>query len=326
MEAQTMQPSPSNAPLVSVAITSYNSADWLGRAIESVLMQRTAFPIEIVVGDDYSSDSTLEVARAYEQKHPGVVRVIARERNIGIQRNYYDTFENCRGKYIAWLDADDYWTDPEKLTLQAGAMEADPTITLCGHYIRVVTTDGVLKQERSPSTPPGRYGAEAVLRSCFLPSLSGVFRNGIQRRLPAWYFDLAPVTEWPIWVLAALAGDVVMIDRVMADYTHTPGSAAASKGPLFRARMEAKFYDCIQSVLPARLQRIARAEQGKRYEAIAYHLRTTGDCRASRQAAAQAFGAPFFADNLYSKTRALLMSLVREALWRIRGPKQQAET
>lgn len=310
---------PDATALVSVAITSYNSAEYLGRAIESVLAQKTAFPVEIVIGDDCSQDSTIALARSYQERNPGIIQLISRPANVGIQRNYYETFERCRGKYIAWLDADDYWTAPDKLAMQIEAMEADSSIQLCGHYIRVVTPDGVVKQQRSPSTPPGRYGVADILHTCFLPSLSAVFRNGLQRQLPAWYFDLAPVTEWPIWVLAGLNGSIVMLDRVMADYTHTPGSAAASRGQLFRAEKEAMFFEKIVSVLPPELCRLADAERGRRYESIAYYLRQQGDFLGSRQAAWKAFRAPALADNLASKSKALCAAAVREAQWRIRG-------
>jgi glycosyltransferase involved in cell wall biosynthesis len=309
------------APMVSVAITAFNSAKWLSRALDSVVQQRTRFPIEIVVGDDCSQDTTVAVARSYQQQHPGLVRLLERAMNVGIQRNYYDTFENCRGKYIAWLDADDYWTDPEKLAIQIETMESDPTINLCGHYIRVVSVDGVVKQVKSPSLPAGQYGLEDMLASCFIPSLSAVFRNGIQRQLPAWYFDLAPVTEWPIWILAALSGKIVLLDRVMADYMHTPGSAAASKGPLFRYKMEAKFYEQIESVLPSKWRRVARSQKGKRYESLAYSLRKQGDFTASREAAIKAFCSPDLMDNLGSKSKTLLASIAREAEWRLHGQK-----
>jgi len=305
--------------MVSVAITAYNSAAWLARALDSVIAQQTDFPVDIVVGDDCSQDSTVAVAQDYQRRFPGIITVLARPANIGIQRNYYDTFENCRGKYIAWLDADDLWTDPQKLAIQIAAMEADPSINLSGHYIRVVTPEGQVKQQRSPSTPPGIYGVEDILRTCFLPSLSAVFRNGIHRQLPAWYFDLAPVTEWPIWVLAALSGKLLMIDRVMADYTHTPGSAAASRGQLFRDRMEARFFECIETVLPPPLRRLARAEKGRRYQQLAYFLRQQGDFAASRQAAIKSFLSPAPLDNVASKSKALAAALLREAQWRIRG-------
>jgi glycosyltransferase involved in cell wall biosynthesis len=311
----------STDPVVSVAITAYNSAKWLPRALDSVLSQQTDFAVEIVVGDDCSQDETLNVAHSYQQKYPGKITLIERPSNVGIQRNYYETFEKCRGKYIAWLDADDYWTDPDKLAIQVAAMEADPSINLSGHYMRVVSPDGQVKQERSPSTPPGEHGLADVVSACFLPSVSAVFRNGLHRQLPPWYFDLAPVTEWPIWVLAARSGKVVMLDRVMADYMHTPGSAAASKGHLFRAGKEAQFYDRIESVLPAQWHRLVRAEKGKRYETIAYFLRKDGDFAGSREAAVKAFRSPALSDNVASKTKALVASLLREAEWRLRGSK-----
>ncbi|HWB32288.1 MAG TPA: glycosyltransferase [Acidobacteriaceae bacterium] len=312
-------PSSPVQPMVSVAITAYNSAQWLSRALDSVLAQQTSFPVEIVIGDDCSQDSTLEVALNYRSRHPSRIRIIARMANAGIQRNYYETFEACTGKYIAWLDADDYWTDPAKLALQVEVMEADPTIQLSGHYIRVVSSDGIVKQERSPSFPPGSYGMDEILRSCTVPSVSAVFRNGLQRELPAAYFDLAPVTEWPIWVLAALHGRIEMLDRVMADYMHTPGSSAWSKGNLFAHIKEAEFFDKIEDVVPPVWRRRVRAEKGKRYEAQAYWLRQQGDYLGSRHAALKAFLSPSPADNLASKTKSLLAATFHEAKWRCSG-------
>jgi glycosyltransferase involved in cell wall biosynthesis len=307
--------------MVSVAMTAFNSASWLPRAIDSVLQQKISFPIEIILGDDGSEDETVAIARSYQQRHPGLIHLIERPENIGIQRNYYETFDLCRGKYTAWLDADDYWTDPDKLAIQVELMESDPSISLCGHYIRVVAADGSEKQARSPSIGPGRYGLDEMLSTCFLPSLTGLFRTGLHRQLPAWYFELAPVTEWPLWVLAALSGSIVMIDRVMADYVHTPGSAAASRGPAFRDKMEAKFYEYVETILPPQWQKFVRAQKGKRYESLAYLFRQDGDFIASRQAALKAFRSPALMDNVSSKTKALLAAVVRETEWRLSGQK-----
>jgi glycosyltransferase involved in cell wall biosynthesis len=319
MTSSELNSAPSPTPMVSVAITAFNSADWLARALDSVLEQRTNFPIEIVIGDDCSQDATVRIAHAYRERNPDVIKVLERTKNAGIQRNYYETFERCQGKYIAWLDADDYWTDPEKLAIQVEALESDPSINLCGHFIRVVSSDGKVKQDRSPSMAPGRYGLNEILRSCFIPSLSAVFRNGIHRQLPAWYFDLAPVTEWPIWVLAGLSGKIVLLDRVMADYMHTPGSSAWSKGVLFSNEKEAEFYELIESILPSRWQRLARAEKSKRYGTMAYWLRKQGDFIGSRKAAVKAFCSSSLMDDCGSKTKGLLAALVRETEWRLRG-------
>jgi hypothetical protein len=164
----------------------------------------------------------------------------------------------------------------------------------------------------------GRYDLTKIIRHNFVPSPSIMFRNGIQRKLPAWYLDFAYMTDWPVLVMAALSGDILLLDRVMADYTLTPDSAFASKGPLYQDEMDAKFYELIESVLPSRWHRLARSEKGKRYESIAYLLRKQGDFTASRRAAIKAFRSPSIVDNGVSKTKALVAAVVREMEWRLR--------
>jgi glycosyltransferase involved in cell wall biosynthesis len=266
-----------SAPLVSVAITSYNSGALIAKAIESALAQRTGFPFEIVIGDDCSADGTVAVAESYRVKYPEVVRVFARKENVGTQRNYYDLFEQCRGKYIAWLDADDYWTDSDKLSLQIATLEDDPSVMICGHFVRWVSrTTGEVIRERFPTVAAGRHGIVDILSSNFLPSPSAVFRNGLQRSLPGWYFDVSPLTDWPLYVVAALSGDIVLLDRSMADYTLNQTSALWGKGDLFWHRLNADFYERVESILPRGLHRIVRRNKGKQYEEIAYLLREAG--------------------------------------------------
>jgi glycosyltransferase involved in cell wall biosynthesis len=314
----TPEPSGGPTPVVSVAMTAYNSARWLSRALDSVLNQRTNFPVEIVVGDDCSQDETVDIARSYKERHPNVIKILERPANIGIQRNYYETFEHCSGKFIAWLDADDFWTDPEKLAFQVNAMEPDTSIKACCHRVRWVTPVGEVKRERYPSFAPGRYGLSEILRNNFVPSPSIMFRNGIQRELPAWYLDFAYMTDWPVLVVAALSGDILLLDRVMADYTLTPGSSFTGKGLLYEYEMDAKFYELIEGVVPSKWHRLARSEKGKRYEWVAYFRRKQGDFTASRQAAIKGFRSPFILDNCRSKTKSLIAAFVREMEWRFR--------
>jgi glycosyltransferase involved in cell wall biosynthesis len=325
MTRADLNSAPSSTPLVSVAITAFNSADWLPRALDSVLAQRTNFPFEIIIGDDCSQDATVSVANSYRERYPNVIRVLERSKNLGIQRNYYETFEQCRGKFIAWLDADDYWTDADKLRVQVETMESDESINVCGHFVRWVNNVGEAKRDRYPSIAPGRYGLEEILRHNFLPSPSVMFRNGIHRDLPEWYFDLAPTTDWPIWVLAALSGSIVLLDRVMADYVLTPGSSLMGQGDLYWYKMDARFYEYVEKVLPSKWHRLVRAEKGKRYELLAYALREHRDFTASRMTALKAFRAPFLIDRFGSKTKALLASLVREAEWRLLDGRPAAD-
>jgi len=319
MVSPELNSAPPQTPVVSVAITAFNAENWLSRALDSVLEQQTSFPIEIVIGDDCSQDASVSIAHSYRERYPDMIRVLERTKNIGIQRNYYEIFEKCRGKFIAWLDADDYWTDPHKLAIQVEKLESDPSISACCHFVREVTSDGRLKRDKAPAMSAGRYGLEELLRYNFVPSASAMFRNGIQRKLPAWYFDIGPISDWPIWVLAALSGDVVLLDNVMAAYVLYPGSAFSGQGALFAYKMDAEFYERIESILPSKWHRLARTEKFKRYESLAYWLRKQGDFAGSRKAAVKAFCSPFPMDGWGSKTKALLGAVVREAEWRLRG-------
>jgi glycosyltransferase involved in cell wall biosynthesis len=276
--------------------------------------------MEVIIGDDCSQDETVRIAHSYREKHPGLIQVFERSVNVGIQRNYYETLSRCQGKFIAWLDADDYWTDPEKLTVQVQLLESDPSISVCAHRVRWITVGGEVTRVY-PTIPAGRYGLERIVRHDFIPTASAVFRNGLQGDIPPWYFDIAPTTDWPVWVLSALRGDILLLDRVMADYWLTPNSACWSRGDLFWYQMDARFYEHIESIIPAKWHRLARAEKGKRYEAMAYALRKQGDFAASREAAWKAFRSPQLMDNVGSKMKALIAAVVRETEWRLKGAK-----
>jgi glycosyltransferase involved in cell wall biosynthesis len=113
-------------PLVSVMIVTYNQEPYISEAIESVLNQKVNFPIEIVIGEDASSDGTREIVRGYEKKYPNIIRVITSENNVGLIKNYYRTEKACRGKYIAWCEGDDFWHNQYKLQKQVDYMESHP--------------------------------------------------------------------------------------------------------------------------------------------------------------------------------------------------------
>ena len=89
-------------PLVSVCMTAYNHEPYLREAIEGVLAQRTDFAVELVVGEDCSTDRTRAIAEEYAAACPGRVRLVTGPGNIGWRANYLRTFEACRGKYVAY--------------------------------------------------------------------------------------------------------------------------------------------------------------------------------------------------------------------------------
>jgi len=110
--------------LLSVCMTTYNHENYIAEAIQSVLMQKTGFGLELVIGEDCSTDRTREICKKYESDYPGIVRLILNKKNLGLKHNFFNVGANCKGKYIAYLEGDDYWTDPYKLQKQVDFLEA----------------------------------------------------------------------------------------------------------------------------------------------------------------------------------------------------------
>ena len=136
-------------PKVSVKMITYNHGKFIAQAIESVLMQETDFPVELVIGEDDSTDDTRRICADYARKYPGCIRLFLRNRSDPERQKYqfpwvYNTveaFKACRGEYIALLEGDDYWTDPEKLKIQVGVLEKNPEAVLCSHRYQVIDCD-----------------------------------------------------------------------------------------------------------------------------------------------------------------------------------------
>ena len=117
--------------LISTIIPSYNRANTVGETIESIVAQKVDADIEIVIGDDCSTDNAREVLEQYRQKYPDIIRLFLRERNVGLGANWAQCVKDCRGEFICNCDNDDYWHNPKKLQLQLDYMRAHPESNIC---------------------------------------------------------------------------------------------------------------------------------------------------------------------------------------------------
>lgn len=122
---------------VSVCMISFNHNKYIEKAIKSILMQKTDFNYEIVIGDDASTDGTQQIIYDLANEHP-CIKPILRQKNLGITPNLLDTLSKCKGEYIAFLDGDDFWTDPHKLKKQVDFLDNNPDYVACYHATNFV--------------------------------------------------------------------------------------------------------------------------------------------------------------------------------------------
>ena len=117
-----------NSELISVIVCTYNQQDTIGRTLDSILAQRCHQPIEIVIGEDGSTDSTLAVCQQYQRQHPDTIRILANKHNKGFVANYFDCLRACQGKYIADCAGDDFWIDKQKLEKSSFILDTNPDV------------------------------------------------------------------------------------------------------------------------------------------------------------------------------------------------------
>ena len=149
--------------LISVIVCAYNQEDTIGRTLDSILSQKCHLPIEIVIGEDCSTDRTLAVCQQYQEQHPDTIRILANKPNKGLVRNYFDCLCACRGKYIADCAGDDFWIDNQKLEQESRILEQD-------EGVGIVHTDWLRHDEQTgkQSSPEGE-GGEVALVDILMP-------------------------------------------------------------------------------------------------------------------------------------------------------------
>lgn len=237
-------------PVVSVVVITYNHVGHIAQALDSILMQRTSFSVEICIGEDGSTDGTREICVEYAKKYKDKIRLFRRsaEGKIYIcgvktgRRNALQTRRATRGKYIAILEGDDFWIDPDKLQKQYELMEADDRLPMVA--ARCLYWDSEGSSEVRPYHYHGNWAKYQDLVSTKIhPHTSTYFvRKNAVEKLPQWTTE---VLQGDLAFVLALCmepgGCVIMSDVVSVYRMHVQGMSG--KPWLTRCRYMADFWD-----------------------------------------------------------------------------------
>jgi hypothetical protein len=251
-------------PLASVVLRTYEHEPFIAQAIESVLIQRAPFPFELVIGEDCSSDGTREIVRTYAERHPDVVRAVLPERNVGHGQILRQALEATRGRFIAYLDGDDYWTSAAKLRRQVEFLEADPGCPSCFHDVSLVyDTAGLPSGSVSPGFAESRFSLADIVAECFVPAPAMVFRREIAEALPDWSYDSAWI-DWLIHIRAAERGPLGYIAEPLAAYRVHDGGMFSGLDRVTQLEEDLRFYRRLAPELPELGELIERCMQYRR--------------------------------------------------------------
>lgn len=131
---------------VSVLIITYKHEKYIRKALDSVFMQKTNFEFEVIVGEDASPDNTREILLEYKEKYGDKLTLVLHDENVGASANSMSIQKKARGRYLAGVEGDDFWTDEYKLQKQYDILENNPQYIGVCHDFMTVTADGSVKR------------------------------------------------------------------------------------------------------------------------------------------------------------------------------------
>lgn len=187
-------------PTVSVVIPTHNRADYLSRALKTVINQ-TYKDFEVIIVDDGSTDGTAEIVSEFTDPRMHIVRQEhlerAEARDAGICR--------AEGQYIAFLDDDDLWT-PRRLETMIPVFENKKVGVVYSGFGYVDESDQLLPQAASRPNIQGQALRKLVL-GCWFPMSAAVVRRSSLERVGKFDRELVPAEDWDLWVRIAAQGD-----------------------------------------------------------------------------------------------------------------------
>jgi glycosyltransferase involved in cell wall biosynthesis len=211
-----------SAPKVSVCIITYRHANFIEKCLESIVNQMVNFDYEIILGEDYSQDETVQIVKRYADAYPNLIKAYVRQQNLGAKQNFLNCFLQCRGEYVIYIEGDDYWTDYRKLQKQADFLDTHLTASACFHNAEIIFEDGSERPTQLVNYPnqalwinTGDFFKEK--ETWFMATASVMMRRKYVNPLPSWFKDCKS-GDIPMYVILAERGPIGYIPEIMSVY------------------------------------------------------------------------------------------------------------
>lgn len=209
-------------PKVSVCLITYNHEKYIQKCLDSILEQKTNFEFEIVVGDDHSTDLTSKIVHEYAQKFPNKIRAFVRAKNIGAKFNYLHSFFQCNGEYIVHIEGDDFFSDSQKLQIQADFLDQHQQYSACFHNALMLFEDESDREDYYINPPDQKsiiYTNDFLVEkeTWFMATASVMMRKNLVKTLPKWFLGCKS-GDIPLYVILSEAAPIAYINRVMSVY------------------------------------------------------------------------------------------------------------
>lgn len=215
-------------PVVSVVVPTYQHAAYIEQCLHGILMQETRFPVEILVGEDESTDGTREICQRIAAAHPDRIRLFLRSRKEMLyimgqpsgRGNILFLLGEAKGKYIATCEGDDYWTDPLKLQKQVDVLERDTAAVGCFNLVQVrMEPTGTLGRIYGQHEGKMLFTLEDTISTTAIFHTSGfLFRKSALPGRRDWLKKFLVSMDMALFSVVASTGNLLCLPEVMGVY------------------------------------------------------------------------------------------------------------
>jgi glycosyltransferase involved in cell wall biosynthesis len=192
---------------VSVCMITYGHESYIRESLNGILMQKVDFPVEVVVADDCSPDKTEDIVHDLIRSHPNGhwIKYTRHAQNKGMMNNFIWALQQCKGKYVAYCEGDDYWTDEAKLQKQVDFLEENPGFSFCFHRVVELFPDGKRILSHKNFDTDQTFTINDLAKRNDIHTLTVLFRNHLIPSFPSWLPE-APFGDYVLHLLNARHG------------------------------------------------------------------------------------------------------------------------
>lgn len=223
---------------VSIVTPAYNAGQYIANSIDSALKQSFQ-DYEMIIVDDGSNDNTKSIIEEYVHRYPEKIKYIYQP-NAGPSKARNTAIQKAKGKYIAFLDADDSWM-PFHLEKSIAAIESQNNIGLVHSNIMKITSSGqtIGAAERDKRFLSGMIFNELLLRKAHIACSSALVKKSCLDSVG--YFDedsrCGVCEDRDLWLRISKQFNILYIDQVSVNYRITENSLSKNKDRMLQARI-----------------------------------------------------------------------------------------
>jgi len=212
---------------ISVIVTTYNHEKYIKQCLESILCQKGDFNLEIIIGDDCSTDQTKEIIQNYEEEFSDIIFILKSQENMGITKNLKRCLDACNGLYVAICEGDDYWIDEYKLQKQMILLSSNDHFSMVysSIFINYEGDERLFFFNKEKPLINNEITTNALIDYNYIGNFSCcMYKIKTIRSLPEDLFNLF-IVDWAFNIACSEIGNIGFLDEYMSVYRkHAKGA------------------------------------------------------------------------------------------------------